>query len=395
MTKKNDLLKAKKATRWIFFVCGLGISSWAPMVPFAKDRLGINDADLGFLLLLLGFGAIIMMPVAGILMRKIGMRNVMAIGTLITAFTLPLLLIVPSYGGMAIALFIFGSGIGMVDVGMNSHGVQVQNLNGRSIMSSLHGLFSVGGLFGSLGLGFLITMGLDPRHAAVVISIMLVVLLVSQYKNLFDAKYEKGITEKNATLDKPVDNRAPQKDYLQWFNKGILLIGFMCFCAFLSEGVMLDWSAIFLRDLKNVPAELTGIGYGVFSIAMAVMRLTGDRIIERFNSMIIVLGGCLVAALGLIIAIMTPFLPLVLFGFMLIGIGASNIVPIFFTEAGRLKGISPAVSIPAITTMGYTGQLAGPALIGYVAFRFSLEMAFGVVAFLMIVVAILYYFRKK
>ncbi|MDR2282146.1 MAG: MFS transporter [Sphingobacterium sp.] len=390
MDDGNNILKAKKATRWIFFVCGLGISSWAPMVPFAKDRLGLNDADLGLLLLLLGFGAMIMMPIAGVMMSKMGSRKVVAIGTLVTAFFLPLLLIIPSYAGMAIALFVFGSGIGMVDVGMNSHGVQVQNLFGRSIMSSLHGLFSVGGLFGSLGLGFLMTVGLNPLYASLVISVMLIILLMSQYKNLFNNKFERETIEKHTKIEKNIK----EGNHFQWFNKSVLLLGFMCFSVFLSEGVMLDWSAVFLRELKNVPSEFAGVGYGSFSIAMAIMRLTGDKIVEKFNSKIIVLSGCFIASIGLILAIVSPLLPVVLFGFVLMGVGASNIVPIFFSEGGRIKGVSPAIVIPAITTMGYTGQLAGPAFVGYVAYRFSIETAFGLIAFLMLLVAILYHFRK-
>lgn len=386
----NDIVKAKKATRWIFFVCGLGISSWAPMVPFAKDRLGVNDADLGFLLLLLGFGAMIMMPVSGVLMSKMGSRKVVAIGILVTALTLPVLVIIPSYAGMAIALFVFGAGIGAVDVAMNSHGVQVQNLYGRPIMSSLHGLFSVGGLFGSLGLGFLMTIGLNPLYASFVISAMLIILLISQYKNLFEDKFEKEAIEKYTKTEV----HAKEGNGFQWLNKSVLLLGFMCFSLFLAEGMMLDWSAIFLRELKNISSEFAGIGYGAFSVSMAVMRLAGDKIIERFNSKIIVLCGCFIVATGLMVIIISSLFPVVLFGFILIGIGASNIVPIFFSEGGRIKGVSPSISIPAITTMGYTGQLAGPALVGYVAYRFSLETAFGLIAFLMLLVAVLYHFRK-
>jgi MFS family permease len=388
MSVTTRILRAKNATRLIFLVCGLGISSWAPMVPFAKDRLSLNEADLGFLLLLLGLGAMIMMPLAGILMNRIGSRKVIASGALLTAVVLPLLLIIQSYIGMAVALFLFGCGVGTVDVAMNSHGVQVQNLYGRPIMSSLHGLFSVGGLLGSLGLGFLTTLGLNPLHASIAISLILIILLIGQYRNLFNYHFERKTIEEFTKSEK----QTTATKRFQLLNKSILLLGFMCFSTFLSEGAMLDWSAVYLRDLKDIQPEFAGAGYAAFSIAMAAMRLTGDKIIEKFSGKIIVVGGCLTAALGLTMIIASSWLPLVFIGFILLGLGASNVVPIFFSEGGRIKGVSPTISIPAITTMGYAGQLAGPAFLGYVAHHFSLELSFSLIAFLMFIVAVLYRF---
>lgn len=391
MTESGKLSNAKRATQLVFLICGLGLSSWAPMVPFVKDRLLLNEADLGLLLLPLGLGAIIMMPLSGILMDKVGSRKVIAAATLLVALILPSLLIIPSYGGMATALFLFGCGLGVVDVAMNTHGVQVQNLYGRPIMSSLHGLFSVGGLLGSLGLGFLIKVGLNPLYAAVVIAVLLVALLVSQYAHLLAYHFEKETTAQFTH----VKSESTEKIQFPWLNPGILILGFMCFSVFLSEGAMLDWSAVFLRDLKQVPAEFTGIGYACFSIAMAIMRLAGDKIIARFNNKIVVVGGSMIAVLGLILVITSSWLPLVLLGFVLLGIGASNIVPIFFSEAGRVPGISPTAGLSAVTTMGYAGQLAGPVLLGFIAQQFSLEIAFGAIAFLMLGVAGIYGFRRK
>jgi predicted MFS family arabinose efflux permease len=358
------------------------------MVPFAKERLSLNAADLGLLLLLLGLGAMIMMPLSGIVMNRIGSRRVIMAGTLVTACMLPLLLLVSSYQGMAIALFIFGCGVGMIDVAMNAHGIQVQNLYGRPIMSSLHGLFSVGGLLGSLGLGFLIKLGLNPLHAAITISIVLIVLVASQYRNLFSDVFERETIEKFTHTE---ERTAGAKQF-QWLKSSILLLGFMCFSVFLSEGAMLDWSAVFLRDHRNISLEFAGAGYAAFSVSMAIMRLAGDKIVEKLNTGIVVVGGSLIAVVGLIVVIASPWIPLVLIGFMLLGVGASNLVPIFFSEGGRIPGISPTISISAITTMGYAGQLSGPVFLGFIAHRFSLEAAFGVVAFLMCIVALVHRF---
>ena len=138
--------KAVWAIRSIFFVCGLALSSWAPMVPFAKARLNLDDASLGMLLLLLGTGAIIMMPISGYLSQKFGNRTIIAISAIVIALVLPLLAFFDGILLMSFSILLFGAGIGTIDVAMNAFGIHLQNIYGKPIMSSLHGLFSVGGL---------------------------------------------------------------------------------------------------------------------------------------------------------------------------------------------------------------------------------------------------------
>lgn len=381
--------KAKLATQFIFLVCGLGISSWAPMVPYVKERLNINEAELGLLLLFLGLGAIIMMPITGLLAKRYGNRIIILCATAIIALCLPLLLIIPTAPMMALAIFIFGAGIGTIDVAMNSHGIIVQNEYGRPIMSSLHGLFSLGGLFGSLGLGFLIKMGLQPQIAAITISILLCVIVLTQYKHLFNAAQEH-----NFQLPKEDDKQATTSNKKLLFNGAVLFLGLLCFASFLSEGAMLDWSAVFLKDLKNISPEFAGAGYATFSIAMATMRLLGDRLVEKLDGKVIVIGGSLLAALGLAVMVYSSAMVFVLLGFLLLGIGSANIVPIFFSDAGKLKSIPTSVSIPALSTMGYAGQLMGPAILGFIAHQLNLESAFLFAASLMLMIAILYARRK-
>ncbi|MDQ1803629.1 MFS transporter [Chryseobacterium sp. CKR4-1] len=360
------------------------------MVPFAKDRLRLDEADLGLLLLLLGGGALLMMPLSGLLINKIGSRKIIAVSVLLSALLLPFLLIVSDVYIMGAVLFAFGCSIGTIDVAMNAHGVQVQNQYGKPIMSSLHGLFSVGGLFGSLGLGFLMKLGLNPIYAAVSISVLLIFLLIIQFRYLFDRETER----KSIIQFSHVDPESKTTSRFQWMDSRVLILGIMCFMVFLSEGAMLDWSAVFLRDDKGVESEFSGIGYAAFSVAMAVMRLSGDSLISKLNSRIVVIGGSIIAAAGVIILTFSPWVPLSLFGFILLGLGAANIVPVFFSEGGRISGISSTVAIPAITTIGYAGSLAGPALLGFIAHHFSLTAAFEIIALLFVVVAIIYKFRN-
>jgi predicted MFS family arabinose efflux permease len=385
--QSGHVSKARLATQLIFLVCGLGMASWAPMVPYAKDRLGLNDANLGLLLLLLGAGAMLMMPTSGWLVSRFGSRVIISCAALIMAFTLPLLLILPSPATMAVALFIFGSGVGAIDVAMNAHGVQVQNLYDKPIMSSLHGLFSVGGLFGSLGLGFLIKLGLNPIYAIVSIAALMIIITLTQYRYLFSANVERQVIIQFSTVE---ETPAEGSQQFGWLNGSVLFLGMMCFAIFLAEGAILDWSAIFLRDVIGIEPELAGTGYAAFSVAMATMRLVGDKLVARLNSKTVVVGGSLLGAVGLFIAILSPWVYGALLGFVLLGFGAANIVPVFFSAAGRLPGVAPTVSLSAITTIGYTGLLTGPALLGFIAQHFSLSIALGFLAVLLVIVALVY-----
>ena len=382
----------KRATQAIFFICGVGISSWAIMVPFAKDRLGLNDGSLGLLLLLLGAGAISMMPVSGVLIHKFGSRLVILIASILVAITLPLLMLMNTVISLGVVLFVFGSAIGTVDVAMNAHGVQVQNLYGKPIMSSLHGLFSAGGLLGSLGLGFLIKLGLSPVVAAVSIAALLLLIVGVQYGSLLTASYEKELSEKFEGNMESGDKTGAGK---HWLKGSVIYLGLMCFVVFLSEGAMLDWSAVFLKENRGVDVALAGLGYAAFSVAMATMRLLGDKIVSQFSGKKVVVYGSLIAAAGLFTVVLTPWLLTSLLGFVLLGIGAANIVPVFFSEGGRLKDVSSTVAITAISTLGYAGQLAGPATLGFIAHQASLPVALGVTGFLLLLVGITYSFRKE
>jgi predicted MFS family arabinose efflux permease len=374
MEEKLKISTARRATLLIFLVCGIGLSSWAPMVPFAKIRLGLNDADLGIVLLSLGAGAILTMPVTGFLINRYGSRTIALISALVIASLLPLLLLANSPYQLAAALFIFGAGIGSIDVAMNAQAVVVQERHGSHIMSSFHGMFSVGGLIGSIGLGFLIKAGLSPTVAAVSISALLVVITVTQSKYLLPHSEEAKMDSTNFVLPK-----GP-----------VLLLGIMCFILFLAEGSLLDWSAVFLQFSRDFDPSLSGVGYAAFSVAMAVMRLTGDGLIHRLGSAKVVLYGTLLAGSGFLIAVLIPSAIAALFGFVLVGLGAANVVPVFFTAAGRIPNVPPSIALSAVTILGYSGQLAGPALIGIIAEVTSLSVALGLVGVLLFVVAFTY-----
>lgn len=369
----SRVARARRATRVIFLVAGLGVSAWAPMVPYAKARLGLDDAQLGMALLVFGLASMVSMPFVGWLSHWLGNRLLIVASGLLMCVALPLLAWVPSALALTLVLFYFGVMLGTVDVAMNAHAVDVERLDGGRLMSGFHGLFSVGGLLGALLMTGMLALGLSLLAAAGGLAALLVALVLWLRGDLLD--------------DAPVASQGTKAPLgmphaLAW------LLGLLCFVSFLAEGAMLDWSAVFMRDNRGVAAASAGLGYACFSVAMALGRFAGDRLISRYGAAWAVRCGALVAAAGFLLAAWVPSTAVALAGFVLIGLGASNIVPVLFSAAGRLPGSSPAVAIATATTLGYAGLLLGPALIGFVAHASSLPVAFGAVAGLLVLVSL-------
>ena len=350
--------------RAIFLVAGLAMAAWAPLVPFAKARLGVDDGALGLLLLCLGLGSIIAMPITGVLTSRFGCRAVIVGASLVLAGTLPFLALAASVTNMAIALAVFGASVGTVDVAMNIQAVIVEKDSGRSMMSGFHGLFSLGGIAGAGGVSLLLGAGLSPLMATMVVSGALVALLVISFSGLV-----------------PYGNRETGDTPLFVMPKGVIIfIGLLCFIVFLAEGAILDWSALFLISSHSTSPALAGLGYSAFAIAMTVGRFCGDRIVNAAGgARVIVIGGALAAA-GFLLCVLAPYPLLAFAGFGLVGLGASNIVPVLFTAAGRQDRMPPSLAISAVTTLGYAGILLGPAAIGFIANHSNLGTAMMILA---------------
>jgi predicted MFS family arabinose efflux permease len=365
-------MKPARATRLIFLLSGIGMASWAPMVPYAKARLGLDDATLGLVLLCMGCGAVAAMPLAGFLTHRYGNRDVIGVSGLLVCVALPLLTITPNAYWLGAALLFFGAALGVVDVAMNAHAVDVEKHAGKPMMSGFHGLFSVGGLVGSAGMAALLKAGAPLTGSALAVSAALLVIVVTQWRHFLVR----------------LDDSDQSHSIFRMPSASVFLLGFLCLVVFLAEGAMLDWSAVFLRFSRGFDPSLAGLGYAAFSIAMACGRLLGDRITASVGPVTIVRVGALLAALGFFLATALPWGPTAMLGFVLVGIGASNIVPVLFSAAGRQPGTSPGIAIATVTSLGYAGMLAGPAAIGFAAHLSSLSLALCGVAVLLVVVSI-------
>ncbi len=373
-TTTDDLLPAARlSTRLFFLSSGFVNAAWAPMVPFAKARTGLGTASFGAVLIGLGVGAVAIMPLVSWGLGRYGTRRCMAASCILLTLALPLLAILSSPLGLALALVCFGFGLGGLDAGMNAQAVEVEARSGRPLMSGFHGMFSVGGLTGSLGLTLLLAAGLPVWTGACVITAIFAAVWLWRTHGLL-----QGIEPRHPDADRRGWNAA--------LNPLVLLIGGLCFIGFLGEGATLDWSALFLHA-KGLPTAYGGIGYAAFSVTMAAGRLTGDGVVKRFGVVPVLRVSALVAALGWAAAVLLPGAGSVA-GFALIGLGASNIVPLLFGAAARVRAVPASVSIPLISALGYAGMLAGPAMVGFAAAATSLAIALsGVGALLLLVFA--------
>lgn len=358
------------STRLAFFIAGFGIAAWAPLVPYAKARAGLDEGTLGLLLLSLGVGSILAMPIAGALASRYGCRRVLTAGTLMICLALPLLATVSSIALLIATLFLFGAGLGTVDSTTNLQAVIVERASGKTMMSGFHGMFSLGGIVGAAGVSALLGLGLTPLAAMGVVILTLLAALFKAAPHLLSYAGERS----GPAFAVP--------------HGIVLFIGGMCFIVFLAEGAALDWSAVFLAQERGIDTAYAGLGYAAFALTMTVGRLTGDRIVRRLGATRVIVGGGLTAAAGLFLATFSPNWEFALVGYALLGVGCSNIVPVLYTAVGKQTVMPESIAVPAITTLGYAGILAGPAVIGFVAHASSLSFAFGLMAMLLVAVAI-------
>ncbi|MEG9578060.1 MFS transporter [Serratia ureilytica] len=362
------------ATRAIFFLAGLGMAAWAPLIPFVKARLGIDDGALGLLLFCLAAGSMAIMPFAGYLIAKLGCRAVLLGAGALLCIDLPLLALLDAPLLMGAALGVFGAVNGIMDVAMNSQAIIVERESGQAKMSGFHGFYSLGGIAGAGGVSLLLLAGLAPTQAIGLIALLTAILLLIVAGDLLA---HGGIGER-------------RRGGARWAlaHGKILFIALLCFFVFLTEGAMLDWSALFLHAERGVAKSQAGIGFTLYAVAVACGRLYGDRLIGAIGRYRTLLLGSLCAAAGVLLTVTVPLVSAAFGGLMLAGLGIANIVPILFNAVGNQKQVPPGQAFPAVTLVGYLGLLTGPALIGFIANYTSLALAFGCTLLCLLLVSI-------
>lgn len=358
------------ATRASFFLAGFIMALWASMVPFVKINLALDEAHLGGLLLCVGLGALVVMPFCGGIVAKHGAKFLLRKAL----FVIPFILFAVNFSEnvflTAALLFLFGMVFGSVDVSMNVHAVEVDRRSEKRLIAGFHALYSLGSVVGALGIAALLNASVELIYAIGALLIFCLLLwLITSSNLLADAGKAQG----------PTKSFVLPKGFVLW-------LGLICLLLFMIEGAVLDWGGVFLVEEKHAAIENAGLAFAAFSTAMTLMRLLGDKLIASAGPRNCVRYGSLLGALMLVGCVFFSEPWFVIGLFFVLGIGLANIVPIAFASTADQNEMPMSLALAAVTTLGYTGQLAGPALIGFIAKATSLSTAFLMLAVFLVVV---------
>lgn len=365
-TVQIDAPIVRNATRCGFFMAGFGLSVWAPLVPYVRERIEMTDAVFGLLLLCIGIGSLTWMPISGVLVARWGIRPVQLCSVALLALALAGMALSDSIGWLGLALFCFGGSLGVIDVIMNIQAVLVETAVGRRLMSNFHGMYSLGAISGALVLTGLLSLGLAPEVG----SFMMIGVIVAA--NLALAR---GY----------LPNRAPGGGLAFVRPTGlVMLVGLMCFVVYLAEGAVLDWSALYLTGEKGLEVARGGLGYAAFAMMVTIARFAGAPLVNSLGTARVIAFGGMLAAFGIGLSLTADHWALALVGYGLCGLGCANVSPVLISSLSRQDGMPVQLAVTVATTIGFAGVLAGPAMMGMVAHFSSLGMAFALLAVLLL-----------
>jgi MFS family permease len=357
--------QARRAITLFFLVSGFGFATWAARIPSIQRHLGLNEAELGGVLLAMPAGLMLTLPVTGILLRRFSSRQVMLVGAILYNLVLALLGQVTHTWQLVALLFCFGSSRNLLNISMNAQSVGVQARYGRSIIASFHGVWSVAG-FAAAALGTLLVghaVGTGPHFAAV--AAVLTVVAALNYRH---------------SLALPPSPPTGRKPGWAWPDKALLGFGLVAFAAMACEGALYDWSSIYFEKAVRLPKTSATLGFATYMVAMTVGRFSGDWLVNRWGVRTVLLYSGVLIGTGLLLAAALPLpLPTGL-GFVLVGLGVSCVIPLLFGMAGRLPGSSSATAVVGVSTVGYFGFLFVPPVVGFIAEAAGLRWSFGLMA---------------
>ncbi|HEX5055101.1 MAG TPA: MFS transporter [Gammaproteobacteria bacterium] len=365
---------ARLAAAVYFFILGFMVATWVTHIPTIKNRLGISSGELGMALLGIAIGSIFSMYAIGVLLPRWGSRKLTVAGSLLGTMLMALPVLAPSYPLLLGAFIALGAANGSAVVAMNAQGVAIEKRLGRFVMSSLHAMFSIGGLSGSLFGLLMLSAGISPAaHSLIAAAIGIALALLT----------------KRFLLPDPGDSaHSSAKGYFPP-RGNLLLLGVLTFVTLMTEGAVADWSALYLNQQAGLKSELAGLGYAGFSLAMAIGRFAGDRLAHVFGRGTLLRVGGTLAALGFTTLVFFNYYVTAIAGFIGVGFGVSNVIPLLFGTAGNIKNVPPGVGIATASALGHMGFLVGPPLVGFLADGIGLAYALGIFVIFMGLVAAL------
>lgn len=343
-----------------FFIHGFTHANWASRLPELQAFLGISHSGLGSMLFVMACGALLIMPFTGSLTAKFGNHK-------ICQWTGILLVIVSASIALQNNLYlegliflITGFANGSMDVAMNEQAVLVERTYQKPIMSSFHAFWSIGMAIGAGSGAIFAKLGISLHLHMFAIAGMALISFLWASKQLIKVKAE------NTDQDTPAFILP---------NALIVPLGFIAFCSMLSEGSMIDWSAIYINEVVGSSKTFSAISFGVFGAAMTIGRVFGDYFTLRLGKKKLLVIDSILSIVGLSIVLLFPVMPITNIGLFLVGIGLSTVVPIVYSTAGNTPGVSPGIGIAMATTIGYSGFFIGPPTIGYLADHLGLRIA--------------------
>ena len=365
-TSLDNSLRSKLVLRIavgaMFFMAGLCFSSWASRIASVQQQLGLSFAALGGILIAIPIGLMASLPFSGWIITKIGSKRILVGALTVYGCTLVSLGLAQNSIQLFSCLLLFGFSSNTVNISVNTQAVAVERCYAKPIMASFHGLWSLAGFAGA-GIGSLmIAEKIDPFHHFVIISITIIISILVAIRSLND------------------DKSAGSGQVFVMPDSSLIKLGIIAFCSMICEGTMFDWSTIYFRDVIHTSKELIGIGFTSFMLAMASGRFVADWFAHRFGlKTILMISGSLTAC-GLLTAVIFPYLVPSIFGFILVGLGVSSVVPMIYSAAGKSKTMAPGVAIAAVSTIGFFGFLFAPPLIGFIASLATLRASFLLIA---------------
>lgn len=361
--ERRRLSLARRADRLQFAALGLVGGAWGVHIPSLKLRHGLDEASLSLVLLLIGGGAIVSLLTAGRIVGRVGARRTAMLAAAAMCTMLATALLWPTLAGLLPTMLVFGAAMSLFDVAINAEGTALEAMSGRAVMGGLHGMFSLGGMAGAALAAFLLRQDVAPPVQLACIGAGVLALSLVASRGMLDAH---------------PDADEPQVHFV-WPRGVLLLIGLLIFAGMMAEGVMYDWCVLYLKQELGMPQAQAGLGFAVFSLAMALARFGGDTLRARYAERSLLRNGGLVAAVAMAVLLLVRHPGVALVGYLFVGIGLALVVPILFTAATRVPGTSRAAAIAAASSVGYAGFLVGPPVIGFVAHATSLSVAMGLV----------------
>lgn len=357
-----------RAIGLVFAMQGLLFGTWSSMIPFIKQKFQLDEAQLGLLLLALPAGITVMNPISVGVLHRLGTVRATLVARTLGALFFVIPFLMPNVWSVAAALMLLGTTFSTTNVSMNTAATSLENYEGIRIMATCHALWSSGAMFGSAIGATSIGMGVHPVTHVMLIGLVLLLSTLVIYQAFQQVPSEVTVSKSNSPRPK-----FKMPSAALW---GLIAISL---CTNLTEGTMADWSAVYMREIVEAPATLWGWGFAAYALFMALTRFMGDAILKNYGGGLILRVGGAVAACGLLLAVLFPYVPTTLLGFAMVGIGVSLGAPILYSAAAKVPGMAPGAGLATMNTFAMIGFLGGPAVIGFIAKGFSLPIALGFV----------------